>query len=51
MPEKQTHRPFLKRYLKREEIQAEIVACDALLNDAMSMFNVSSTRDTCPIRV
>lgn len=35
------HRPFLKRYLKRDEILASITFCDALLNDALGMFGVS----------
>ena len=38
--EKLNSRPFLKRYLKREEIQQEIVQCDALLTDALSLFSV-----------
>jgi len=36
------HRPFLKRYLKRDEILASITFCDALLNDALGMFGVST---------
>ena len=39
------HRPFLKRYLKRDEIQASITFCDALLNDALGMFGVSTRCD------
>ena len=42
--EKLNSRPFLKRYLKREEIQQEIVQCDALLTDALSLFSVSTVR-------
>lgn len=34
------HRPFLKRYLKRDEILFNITACDAVLNDALGMFGV-----------
>ncbi|EPQ50917.1 hypothetical protein GLOTRDRAFT_66644 [Gloeophyllum trabeum ATCC 11539] len=37
---KQMHRPFLKRYLKREEIQREIAACDTALGDALEMFGI-----------
>ncbi|KAI0338659.1 hypothetical protein BDW22DRAFT_693644 [Trametopsis cervina] len=39
--QKQNRRPFLKRYLKREEIQIELAGCDAALNDALSVFGVS----------
>ena len=35
------HRPFLKRYLKRDEILSSITACDAVLNEALGMFGVS----------
>ncbi|KAI0070864.1 hypothetical protein K474DRAFT_1607894 [Panus rudis PR-1116 ss-1] len=38
---KQAHRPFLKRYLKRDEIQREIAICDRALNDALGMFSLS----------
>ena len=34
------HRPFLKRYLKRDEILFDITSCDAMLTDALSMFGV-----------
>ena len=34
------HRPFLKRYLKRDEILSSITSCDAALNDALEMFGV-----------
>jgi abelson tyrosine-protein kinase 1/abelson tyrosine-protein kinase 2 len=34
------HRPFLKRYLKRDEILSSITSCDAVLNDALGMFGV-----------
>lgn len=37
---KQNRRPFLKRYLKRDEIQQQLTACDASLNDALGMFGV-----------
>ncbi|KAJ6521208.1 hypothetical protein DFH09DRAFT_223755 [Mycena vulgaris] len=37
---KQAHRPFLKRYLKREEIIRQIAGCDTSLSDAMSMFSL-----------
>ncbi|THG99343.1 hypothetical protein EW026_g2979 [Hermanssonia centrifuga] len=39
--EKQNRRPFLKRYLKRDEIQNQLTACDAALNDALGMFGLS----------
>ncbi|TCD62464.1 hypothetical protein EIP91_006834 [Steccherinum ochraceum] len=35
------HRPFLKRYLKRDEMAREIIECDARLGDAMSVFGIS----------
>ncbi|KAF9039833.1 hypothetical protein BJ165DRAFT_1530849 [Panaeolus papilionaceus] len=38
---KQANRPFLKRYLKRDEIFLEIGHCDSLLKDAMTLFNYS----------
>ncbi|KAG6902523.1 hypothetical protein C0995_015340 [Termitomyces sp. Mi166 len=38
---KQVHRPFLKRYLKRDEIQGQIRACDAGLSEALGMFGLS----------
>ncbi|KAJ7072976.1 hypothetical protein C8F01DRAFT_267337 [Mycena amicta] len=37
---KQAHRPFLKRYLKREETVREIGRCDTSLTDALSMFSI-----------
>ncbi|KAH8825809.1 hypothetical protein DL96DRAFT_1670173 [Flagelloscypha sp. PMI_526] len=39
--QKQINRPFLKRYLKRDEIIKEIAACDAALTDALGMFGLS----------
>jgi hypothetical protein len=33
-------RPFLKRYLRRDEIAFHISSCDAALNDALGMFGV-----------
>ncbi|KAH9924941.1 hypothetical protein B0H21DRAFT_886279 [Amylocystis lapponica] len=39
--QKQNHRPFLKRYLKREELHRSIQACDNALNDALGMFSLS----------
>lgn len=39
--QRQNHRPFIKRYLKREEIQRALGVCDNSLNDALNMFNVS----------
>ncbi|KAJ7731571.1 hypothetical protein DFH07DRAFT_755579 [Mycena maculata] len=38
---KQAHRPFLKRYLKRDEIVREISSCDTSLSDALGMFSLS----------
>ena len=38
--QKQAHRPFLHRYLKRDEIQRDVAACDTALTDALSMFEV-----------
>ncbi|EIN05641.1 hypothetical protein PUNSTDRAFT_46534 [Punctularia strigosozonata HHB-11173 SS5] len=39
--QKQAHRPFLKRYLKRDEDLRELAACDGMLTDAMSLFGLS----------
>jgi hypothetical protein len=39
---KQTSRPWLKRYLKRDEILRDIVACDTVLRDALGLFGVRS---------
>ncbi|KAH9985258.1 hypothetical protein BJV77DRAFT_1084863 [Russula vinacea] len=38
---KMGHRPFLKRYLKRDEILSSIASCDAVLSDALGMFGLS----------
>ncbi|KAJ7496034.1 hypothetical protein B0H11DRAFT_2001603 [Mycena galericulata] len=38
---KQVHRPFLKRYLKRDEIIRDIAGCDKALGEALSMFGLS----------
>ncbi|KAK7055315.1 kinase domain-containing protein [Favolaschia claudopus] len=38
---KQGQRPFLKRYLKREETVREIAGCHTSLGDALSMFSLS----------
>ncbi|KAJ7163568.1 hypothetical protein C8R43DRAFT_285859 [Mycena crocata] len=38
---KQSHRPFLKRYLRREEIVREIAGCDKAVGEALSMFGIS----------
>ncbi|KAI9457475.1 hypothetical protein BJY52DRAFT_1223837 [Lactarius psammicola] len=35
------HRPFLKRYLRRDEIQTSITACDTALDDALGMLGLS----------
>ncbi|VDC00978.1 unnamed protein product [Peniophora sp. CBMAI 1063] len=41
--QKQVHRPFWVRYVKREEIQSNISHCDALLNDALRLFDIRVT--------
>ena len=38
--QKQTDRPFLKRYLKRDEILRQIATCDASLSDSVNAFSV-----------
>ncbi|CDO74643.1 hypothetical protein BN946_scf184944.g2 [Trametes cinnabarina] len=38
---KQTHRPFIKRYLQRDEIQRALLGCHNSLTDAMGMFSLS----------
>ncbi|KAL6299815.1 hypothetical protein BKA93DRAFT_569950 [Sparassis latifolia] len=38
---KQNHRPFIKRYLKRGEVQQSIQECEQGLNDALSMFSLA----------
>ena len=37
---KQTNRPWLKRYLKRDEILRDIADCDSALRDALGLFGV-----------
>lgn len=39
--QKQAHRPFLHRYLKRDEILRSIAGCDARLSDALGQFGMS----------
>ncbi|KAF8639293.1 hypothetical protein AX17_001604 [Amanita inopinata Kibby_2008] len=39
--QKLNHRPFLKRYLKRDEILRQISECDKALTDALGMFSLS----------
>ncbi|KAG7086098.1 hypothetical protein E1B28_003613 [Marasmius oreades] len=39
--QKQAHRPFLKRYLKRDEILRQIQGCDVELQEALGMFSLS----------
>ncbi|KII83772.1 hypothetical protein PLICRDRAFT_95753 [Plicaturopsis crispa FD-325 SS-3] len=39
--QKQSHRPFLKRYLKRDEILRQIAGCDDALGRALDMFSLS----------
>ena len=38
--QKQVSRPFIKRYLKRDEILRAIQGCDVELNNALGMFSV-----------
>ncbi|KAJ3553830.1 hypothetical protein NP233_g12558 [Leucocoprinus birnbaumii] len=38
---KEAHRPFIKRYLKRDEIMRDIAQCDADIRAALDMFNLS----------
>ncbi|KAI0364174.1 hypothetical protein BV20DRAFT_956762 [Pilatotrama ljubarskyi] len=38
---KQSHRPFIKRYLQRDEIQRALVGCHNSLSDALGMFSLS----------
>ncbi|PIL26596.1 transporter [Ganoderma sinense ZZ0214-1] len=38
---KQSHRPFIKRYLQRDEIQRALALCHSSLTDALGMFNTS----------
>ena len=40
---KQTNRPFLKRYLRRDEILEDISTCDSSLRDALGLFGVGSS--------
>ena len=37
---RQVNRPFIKRYLKRDDILRAIQGCDAELNNALNMFSV-----------
>jgi hypothetical protein len=39
---KLTNRPFLKRYLRRDEILRDLSDCDSSLRDALGLFGVSS---------
>ncbi|KAJ2913972.1 hypothetical protein MD484_g6448, partial [Candolleomyces efflorescens] len=39
--QKQVQRPFLKRYLNRNEIQRDLDVCDEGLRDALSLFSLS----------
>lgn len=47
---KQTHRPFLKRYLRREEILRQLQGCDKSLGDALGMFGVRFLLPPLPLR-
>ena len=40
---KQSSRPFLKRYLRRDEILEDISVCDSSLRDALGLFGVNSS--------
>lgn len=48
---KEATRPFIKRYLKRDEIMRDIAGCDADIRAALDMFNVLIARLTFKIRV
>ena len=37
---RQKNQPWLKRYLKRDEILREISSCDSMLRDALTLFGV-----------
>ena len=37
---RQRNQPWLKRYLKRDEILREISSCDSMLRDALTLFGV-----------
>ena len=37
---KQSHRPFIKRYPQRDQIQRALAGCHNSLTDALGMFNV-----------
>ncbi|KDQ11798.1 hypothetical protein BOTBODRAFT_35049 [Botryobasidium botryosum FD-172 SS1] len=41
MMKKQAERPFIKRYLKRDEVLQQIRECNESLSDSMSVFNLS----------
>lgn len=45
--DKQNKSPFLKRYLKRDEIIKQIAACGDDLIDALQLFGVSSWPINC----
>ena len=38
---RQSHLPFLKRYLKRDDILRQIDGCGASLNESVELFSVS----------
>jgi hypothetical protein len=40
----QARRPFLKRYLRREQILRELAECDAALQDSLRLFSVRAVR-------
>lgn len=37
---KEANRPFIKRYLKRDDIMGEISGCDTDIREALDVFNV-----------
>ncbi|KAF7965529.1 hypothetical protein HWV62_43062, partial [Athelia sp. TMB] len=39
--QKQTDRPFLKRYLRRDEILKQLAGCDSSLSDSVTAFSIS----------
>jgi len=49
--QKQVHRPFLKRYLKRDEILQQIATCDASLCESLGMFSVRLFSPTLTTRL
>jgi abelson tyrosine-protein kinase 1 len=46
---KQANRPWLKRYIRRDEIMRDISECDSMLRDALTLFGVRKCVSTIPI--